>query len=477
MTARIRATLTCLACLAAACSGATIRGDIVLGPGPDGLPVVAVLWSQRNETTANGTPRPRLTALGQITIGTSLEGGGRYAYAFGALEKGSYVVGAYLDANDDRDPTCDEHSWDFEHPVAVDPATDAGTLVFHDVFLAKSAPDLGTITGTLHMSAAARQLPVTLYLLDGPLGPSATRPLAQLDVCQGNEDVPFRFFNVPPGSAHLMATADVGQDDGSTDACADGMENDLYAFAPVVTAQAGATASGVELWLDRDSPGGVLAGNVVPSARLPGLRLQLAVFQADPLQNRDAGIVGMLDVAAGADSAVPFAVGALPLGRLYLVGFPRTREAGCRVLRSSAVYARSGLGVAAVELSSDRPSQRDIVFPVGVGRVSGHIVLTNAPASLARVFVAASVPGLAGPDVRQLDTYEGSVTDGVFRADYELFGLEDGRFDMAVVPDVSGDGWLDDEWQRGYQFPGAPPSIEIVGGDRKGCDFLLDLPE
>jgi len=460
-------TAAALAALLGACSSGTIEGDIVVGAGFGGREIVSVLWRE----DASGT----LQAVEVQPMGATEDSGGRYLYRFVALQKATYVVGAWLDANGDGSPECDLHAWDSQSPLEVDPDVPAKETAHHDVYLGTSAPGRITVTGTVHLSARARAVPVSVLALDRPINDPAGNLLAETEICGTAMDVPWAAYNLPP-KVHFVAIADIASDDGSRNACAERLDNDLFAFGRPVSADAATTVVRDEdLWLDTDAPGaGTLAGTVELSAALPSVRVQMTVFSTDPSRDASAAMIGIVNVSPGEGTSVPFHVGSLPLGKLYLVAFPMSREPDCRLLQGSPVYRRTRDGIAPFELTAEVPSVTDIAFPVGVGRVSGTIHLLNAPATLQDVFVVASQPDAGTNVVQQEDRFSGQAADGTFATGYELWGLQDGTFDLSIVPDLSGDGWYQDEVDSGRYFTN-PTKVTVVGGDRKGLDFEVDL--
>lgn len=447
----------------------SIGGRVVVGPGAAGRTVVALLFEVRSQVDPAdpGQVTSRLFLVQQSPLGVvASAAGGELDFLFHSLPLGTYVVGAYVDRNGDRDITVCVDDFVVDEFETVRLVAGDGRQQRRDVHLLRSAPERATVRGTVHLSERARPNPISLLALDGPLNAPATRVLAAAPVCGEGRERAFTFFNVPAGPLHLVAVAQLPEPDGSAD---------LYGIhaANPLTAAAGAVLEEVAVWLDAQAPDlGALSGELRFNAPVQDARVQLLVYDRDPTPGQDEILLAVVQLrpASGAVT-VPFAVPSLRLGPVRLGAFLRVRE-GETVHRAVRLH-RTGDALTRFTLTPEAPHERGIEFPLGVGRVSGEVRLENAPANLRRVFITASI----GANVRELEAWEGRVENGTFVLDapYVLFGLDDGLFDMTLIPDVTGDGWVQDELDAGYFFPGSPAQVEILGGSRAGSDFRLRL--
>ncbi len=474
------ALLTALLLLASACSPTgAISGRVIVGPGHEGLAVFAVLWERSVVPLDDGSTRVQLTALGQTSLGIATASGGTFDYQFFGLTKGVYVVGAYADKNDDRDITSDERFIDINRPIEIDPEDATKQRLARDLFVGVTAPGLSTVTGVLHMSSAAQRVPVELFALSGPLNDAGTTVVASLTPAPGT-DVPFTLFNLPPGPLHLLAQADVGNDgDASNDLYA------LYAFNPITTV-ADRVTSGVDVWLDREAPEmGVLAGRLMFNAPLSTLKVQLLVLAAadagagaTPVLRDDAAIEAIVSVDARSKLEVPFRIPSLRRGAHFLAAVLETTDADGSMHRTSRVYmVQETLTV----VDTERPAGQEIAFSLGVGRCSGTIRVKGAPPALSSVAVFVLVPG---PSTTPGQPGQPVIRDsqsialmpnagGEAQTSYQIFGLEDGTYDLALIPDLNGDGSYQSEYEAGRIFNGTPMRVTVLGGGRVGSDFDL----
>lgn len=461
--------------LASACTSGTIEGSVLVGPGQDGLAIVTVLWQVQTVQVDPADPsagtKDELVALGQTAIGTAAAEGGTFPYSFHSLAKGRYLVGAYADLGDDRVPTTDEFSVDLIAPfLEIDPDDASKETQTRDIYLARSAPSMGTIKGVVHRSAAAATKATELLVLGGPLNDPNAQLIAQRTLPPGTQDVSYTIFNVPEGDAHVIALDDFT------------LRGNVAVFPRnplIISLNETREATGVDLWLDRQAPDlGGIRGSLTFNASLANLSVQLLAFASDPTVDPEAALVGLVNVSANNLVEAPFDLKSTPLGRLYLAAFVSTTE-GSRTLSTSRVY-RLGSSATAIETTAQAPQVSGIRFPLGVGRVSGLIEVTNAPANLEIVLVA-SVGPLISPiqgqgEIRQNDFIVAPGT-GTHSFRYEMFGLEDGSFDMTAIPDSNKSGDFNDELNSSppFAFAGTPGKVEIIGGGRVGCDFKIPL--
>lgn len=470
------------ALLGAACAQTgAIEGKIVVGPGQDGLAVMAVLWQQQPATAANGTTQPKLVALGQLAVGIAGRDGGTFDYTFHSLDKGTYVVGAYADLHDDRDITDDTRSIDEDSPLVVDPTDKTKQTLKHDVFVGVSAPDRATVRGTLHLSAHAAAAPLHLYVLTGGLNDPTAKVVGSATPGPGT-DVPFALFNVPPGQVYLVAVADIGNDGNP--------ENDLYAFYPLnpFTTTGGKDTTGVDLWMDRQAPElGSYAGKLVFNAPLATLRVQLLVLASAaqnggaPQLGNQADIEAIVNLDATSTLEVPFVVPSLKKGSHFLAAVVVSHEGDGVTHSATRIYPGAGSGKEVALDTGDALSQ-ELRFGLGVGRCSGTIKLHGAPAALKTVAVFALLPGgdvspgvPGSPLIHDELAVAVQPTGGEAVASYQLFGLEDGTYDIALIPDLNGDGSVQDDYQANQTYNGTPLKVTVTGGGRVGSDFDVKL--
>jgi uncharacterized protein (DUF2141 family) len=470
---RILGPLALAALLAGCVETASIQGNVTVGPGQEGLAVFAVLWEV--DTTTGS--RPQLVALGTQSLGVAQAGTSTFKYSFYGLQRGTYVVGAWADLHDDREITDDAITADTLAPLEVDPADAARRLVRHDVFLGASGPDKATVRGTLHVAAAGVGSTARLYALDRPVNDPEAQVLATAAVV-ATAATPFSLFNVPPGPVHLFAQVDVGDDESEG--------NDLFAIHamnPLTLAQGGELA-GQALWAGVQAPDlGSIAGRLVFNAALPSLAVQLVVLAptaqagGPPALSDTAAIEAIVNVDAGGRVEVPFELPSLRPGLHFVAALVRTADADGTVRQAQRIYS-----VASKETAIDTRDEgaRDVRFSLGVGRCSGSIRLAGAPSTLRSVAVFALVPGVSqGPGLPgQPAIYEAqaipvSASNGQVTTAYQLFGLEDGTYDLALIPDLNGDGSYQEEYAAERIYDGAPLRVTVEGGGRVGSDFAV----
>lgn len=448
-----------LLALALGCgTGGTIEGRIVMAEGPEGLDVYAALY--RVDALS------RLYPLGQRRVDVTRTAGGETSYRFDALFSGRYVIAAFVDhAGTGRiDENLDEA--ELSEVVFIDPSAADQRSANLDLYLGMSAPNKVTLRGTLHLSERARQLPVSLYVLDGPIDDPEVQVVRHRTIA-GRGEVPFHFHNISKGSVHLLATADVGGDGR--------LDNDLLALShqnPVaVDPSRGSEVDGLELWLDLQAPHlGGISGALMRNGVVSNHVIQLAAYDRDPTLDADARTMALLNVSPSSEHVLPFSMPSLPLGQLYLVAFHGVDE-GDRMPSTWRVWPGMGKEALPLRLDADTRLREDVQFPLGVGRISGTLNLEKVPGTVSKLAVVAFSLG----EIRQLDVLSLSPIDGRISAPFEMFGLEDGRFELQLVPDASGDGRFEDEVAAEYYFSCRPGTVEIVGGDRAGCDFEASL--
>lgn len=460
-------------------SSGSISGKVIVGPGQDGLAVFAILWEQQSQTQADGTTRPRLVALGTLSLGVAQAGTSTFDYTFHGLPKGTYVVGAYADLHDDRDITDDAVTVDVASPLDIDPADDAKRFLTHDVFLAASAPDRGTLKGTVHAGSGVGDSQVAVFVLDGALNNPSAVVVGSTGVASGST-TPFEVFNVTEGARWLLAQADVGNDGDES--------NDLYALYPLnpVQVQAGKVIDGLDLWLGTQGPDlGTIAGTLALNAPLSTLQVQLVVLAASapgggaPVLADDAPIEAIVNVDARSKREVPFQIPSLRPGAHFLAAVVESRDADGVTRRATRIYSVANKETA---IDTRQEAAQSLRFPLGVGRCSGRITVKGAPAELRTVAVFALVPGgdispgvPGSPVVRDALGVGIATTNGAGQASYQLFGLEDGTYDMALIPDLNGDGSFQEEYSAGRIFNGTPLRVTVAGGGRVSSDFDVTL--
>lgn len=459
---------------------ASIQGNLIVGPGHEGQAVFALLF--RIDTITEPDPdrpgrertRRETTFVSPLSVGVAKADGGSFPYLFHSLAAGEWLIGGWLDRHDDRDPTGDVITVDELTVLVLDPADPERRLAKHDLFVGMSGPGRGTLRGMLHRSERARDLPVSVLVLDGPINDPNARAVAAATVDAGLDGA-FTAFNVPPGNVHLVALADIGADGKFT--------NDLIAISaanPVlVDLEDHRVTEGLELWLDRQAPAlGSLSGTLTLNAPLPTARYQLAVYNADPRGETAPALLALLNLSPQNATSVPFTVPSLPLGDLYLAGFIETFVKG-GTLDTFRIYPGGGADAKGIPLTAEAPHAANLALPMGVGRASGRIRVAGLKHEVTQAAVLAVVrdPTGARDEIRQLEIFPGETSGGVFTSSFDLFGLEDGPFELQLIPDNTGglEDWIQDRYEQGFVLASTPTEITITGGSREGADFDVTL--
>lgn len=455
-----------LSLLACSENRGSISGTIHVGEWEPGHEIIAQLYrfypgSDGYEDTL------RLESTRHMGITGS---GDRFDYSFTSLDPGVWVVGAFVDIDGNGHMgSCEPYTVNEFQRVTVAPN---GPLHHEqDVYVLKSGPGTVTLSGTLHLGSRARERPTSVALLDGPLQRASSRIRAVRAVCAIGPTRDFTLHNVPEGRYDLVAFAHAVRDE----------EFSLYGLLSTnplrVDPDTRSDVDDLQLWIDLQSPDlGGISGTLTFNAPIGDAVIQLMTFDRDPVDpDARATAVELIRPNPNAVS-VPFVLPSLALRSHHLAAAIEVVDSNGSFQVTSRQYrhTRSDPGI---PLSAAAP-HAEITLSLGLGRVSGDIELTNAPADLTSVFVLATVQGDDGLEVEVFDEFRGSVTDGVFRTPgpYTLFGLTDGTFEMVLVPDVSGDGWLQDEINANYTFGSDPPKITVVSGSRVGADFRVRLP-
>lgn len=467
----MKRSFACLLAFAiAGCTSPTaIEGRVIVGEGVGGRAVVAVLWQitlAPDETKADRPLVEQPVVLAQQAVGTTTSKGGAFPYAFHSLAKGRYLVGAYVDFDNDGYISGDELSIDLlSPPLDIDPDDDARRKATRDVYVRMSAPDRLTVSGVLHRSPLAAGKAAEILLLNGPLSDPDAEIIARTSVPAGGLDLPWRIYNVPAGAVHALALDDLSLEG-------------FVALSPQnpiqVTLEGGEEVRDVELWMDRAPPGlGSLEGEVTLNAALPRTRVSLWVFNENPLERPDATLVAWVNAQATTER-VPFSISGLPLETLYLAALITTVDP------DGSTHSTTRLLLAHDEprplaLGPERPSLDGLVFPMGVGRVSGTIHVENATEGLG-LWAFAMVDGGTRPSTRQYEVLV-APKSGTVSVPYVLFGLEDGEYRMQLVPDTTGVDGPNDELAMTppFVFNGAPAQVTIEYGGRAASDFTLRL--
>lgn len=455
----------CLALSFAGCNAelGSISGTIHVGSVAPGVRVVAQLYGLTTDARGNVS----LHIADQYSVGlTGITD--TFDYSFLSVKAGRYLVGAFVDSDGDGYlHPCEPYTINEFQELAVEPAD----TLHHDqdVHLSRSAPGTATVRGTVHVGGRALERELTVSLMDGPMNKAGSRLVAIRSVCGTGEARPFTFFNVPEGRLDLVAFAyPNGEDDFS-----------LYGMLPTnpirVDLAKTDLVEGLSVWLDAQAPElGSISGAVHFSAPAHEAVVQVMSYDRDPA-DPDARLtaIEMLRPEPGAES-VAFTLRSLALRPHYVAAYVEVVDSDGTAHATARVHQhdRSPAGVA---LTAGAP-HGSVSLSLGLGRVSGDIALTNARPTLKSVFVLATVDG----DVVAWDEFAGSVVDGVFTTSadhYTLFGLDDGDYQMVLVPDISGDGRPEDEIAARWTFGAEPAEVSISGGARVGADFLLRLPD
>jgi hypothetical protein len=458
------------------CFGATIEGKVVVGEGQAGLTVYAALW---RDDVGRSNPAD-LVAVEAWPVGTATKEGGRFDYLFVNLPKGRYVVGAFADRGSDRAITDDAFALNSATPLTVDPGDAALRSQSQDVFVAASRPGRGTLAGTLHAGPAAAPLAVQVLALDGPVENPSSRVLAGETLAPGSERS-FRLFDLPAGPVFVVALADVGSDGDAS--------NDLLAVHPEgpVGVEADRTRDGVELWLAAQAPDlGRIAGRVTLNAALPNLRVQVLALSASmpagaaaPVLAADASVEAVVNLDLSGRDAADFELPNLRTGVHFLAATLETTDPDGTRLNTSRLYAKDG-----VELPVDtgKAESQTVAFGLGVGRCSGKVRLHGAPATMTTAALFALVPGgvpqpgqLSQPVVHDVLVLPARPANGEVSTAYLFFGLEDGTYDLSLIPDLDGDGSLQSEYEARRVYASTPARVTVTGGGRVAADFEATL--
>jgi hypothetical protein len=468
--------IAALCALLLSCSGTkgNIVGHVKVAGGHPGLGVFVVLWevpaalqdpNDPSSPLIPAVPRAELlqkaTVLGQLAVGITDKEERDFKYTLHSLDRGLYIVGAYLDTNEDpnRNFLADIHFIGSDEPIEIDPAMSNLSTVKRDIYLGKSAPEKGTLSGVLHVSDRTAAASTMLIAFDGnPFTGADVSVVAQKQVT-GATDIPFDLYNIPLSSdgttRSIFLTA-------VTDANADGELSFYSDFVsilltnPVYLTQDAREAKGLELWMDRQAPGRAsLSGSIDLNARLSAANATLLVFSSDPRKNANAYVVGVSNVAASMTSSMPFSIPSLPTGAVWMIGVLQTPGAYLETVDAQYDFGANFLGMTPIPLPAENPHVTDFRFPMGVGRVSGAIDLSNVSESIGSAWVYANKSGTT-----ELARFESvTIEQGQVLVPYEIFGFEDGKYDVYL------------ETAAGKTIPGSPKTIVITGGSREGSDF------
>lgn len=453
-----------------------IIGHVRVAAGHPDMGVFVVLWqlpaapldpddpqSPLIPTVGRSQMMSEATMLGQIAVGVTDEEERNFKYNLYSLDRGLYVVGAYLDTNQDpnRNMLADVHVIDSGSPIEVWPGIADLTTVTRDLYLGKSAPEKGTISGVIHMSERATKSPSTVIAFDGNPFMSADASIIAQTQVNGALDAPFTLFNVPlseDGSAreiYVTAVSDANSDGNI------GFYSDRVAVLrgnPLYLMPDAREVTDLELWMDRQAPNlGSLTGVIEFSSRLAVAATTLLAFSNDPTKNANANVVGVVNGSGIEAVTIPFVMPSLPLGKIWLVDLLQTAGAYEPIVSAQYQYGLGRMGMTPIAIPAESPHVSEFRFPVGVGRVSGAIDLARAetPVSWAWVFVnEAGTTNLVRYDTITFES-------GAQLTPYELFGLKDGVYDVYLQTDA------------GKSMDGSPRTVVITGGSREGSDFRL----
>ncbi len=483
----------------AGCTQTGISGTVHVGSGENGVAIVAFLLQVSD---SGAIDLSNAVEISQLVVGTAGKSGGTFGYTFDVLTAGRYVVGAYADVHDDRQLTGDDPlTVNLDQPITIDPSSSKTASATQDIWIGMSAPARTTIRGTLHLSATAAASPVYVALLDRGMLVQGVAAIQEISVPAGSgSEVPFALYNVPasadckyasagsslpntPCSLHLIAQADVGNDDNST---TPNYANDLYALSTLnpITTKAGQEIQGADLWLGTQDPKlGSISGTATFNAPLSTLQLQLMVLTPDPtatapVLSNASDVEAILNVPVASMMSANFTIPSLKLGTHFLVAAVDDSTAPS-TLFAQRVYSTNNKDTP-IALTADQKDQKGLEFPLGVGRVSGTVDVTGAPKTMSFAVVFALppadfVPGGFTPDTQREAVVPMTLTNGSGSASYVVFGLEDNTYTMQLIPDVNGDGDLNDEYQAKQIFNGDPPTVTINGGGRQQSDFTVDI--
>jgi uncharacterized protein (DUF2141 family) len=458
------------------CFGATIEGKVVVGEGQEGLTVYAALW---RDDVGKSNPADFVT-VEAWPVGTATKAGGRFDYSFLSVSKGRYVVGAFADRGADGAITDDAFVLNVETPLEVDPNVPSLREHTQDIFLATSRPGRATLAGTLHAGPGAAALSVQVLALDRPIEDPSARVMAGASLAPGVER-PFRLFDVPSGPVHLVAIADVGGDGQPA--------NDLYALHPgnPLTLEADRVPGAIDLWLGAQAPDlGRMAGTLTLNAALPNLRVQLLALSsstpagaAAPVLASDARVEAIVNVDLGGRASADFVMPSLKRGVHFLAASLETTDPDGTRLSASRVHTKDGQEVG---VDTERPESQSLTFGLGVGRCSGTIRLHGAPGTMTTAGLFALVPGgvprpgqLAQPVIHDVLVVPARPVNGEVVATYRFFGLEDGRYDLSLIPDLDGDGSYQSEYEARRVYASTPAQVTVTGGGRVAADVEATL--
>lgn len=438
-----------------------IVGTLYLGKYQAGLPVYLQLYA--NGSVDSGAPG--ITLRETKRLGTTGKRQG-LEYRFENLPPGDYLMEAFIGLDDDGTPDLCAPFLEREGPLTLL----AGEALRHDLYLLRNKPGTYSISGKVHRGPAALDRLVAIFAWDGPYNQYSSQLETVILACGEGETLDFTLYSLASPSIDLVAWGVDQSDEVRV----------LYGFSPqnpFRIPKDSTEIKGAEIWIAQQSPDlGSISGQVLLNGPAKNLSLSITSFSGHP-DEADSRITGRLEIPIpDQKSEQSFSLQSLPLNPQFLRVTLGSEEPDSSYLQSSRNYGHPG-EARAVPLSQSAPHQ-ELSIPFGLGRVSGNIKLSNAPDSLYEVYVMALREGDEGLEIEAMRGFEGNTRGGTFTLSepYTLFGLDDGIYQMALAPEVSGDGWIADEVASGYVFPSKPAWIEVLGGSRVGADFVLELP-
>jgi uncharacterized protein (DUF2141 family) len=448
---------------------ARIEGKVIVGDSLARWPVAVGLVDADNS----------LAASAPLGLGAQTP----LAYAFGNLSKGKYRVVALANVGADEDQNNDVFAWALDE-ADVDGAVKDKATAKVDVFLGMSDPRRTSVRGVLHVAPEYKDLAMVVAAIRGRANSAGEVVAAVTPDAPGSDGTrAFGLHNLEDGDYTIFAVADVGSDSDS--------RNNDFAFSSknlvLVERLRGEEVNGVDLWLGVGDPDmGAIAGTISLTAALPGAELRVIGFREDPGVVGDPGVVALRRVTPGSAAGMPYRLDTLPKGTYYIAAVIEDAE-GASNFRWHFTGTHDPAAIDPVGQDVADPIQVDpagvegakevtVDFALGVGRVGGDITVTN---SLERVksFAVLATQGteLMGSTIVDLPAADAADLNAARTVSYQVFGLEDGAYDIVCVPDCSGDGAFGDELGSRYTFPGTPASATIAGGGRARSDCTVDM--
>ncbi|MFN7133141.1 MAG: chitobiase/beta-hexosaminidase C-terminal domain-containing protein, partial [Myxococcales bacterium] len=430
-----------------------LTGRIVVDPAHAGKSLVLGLYD-------------RAPAVGVLPVSTNpitLGPDHQATWTFTVTSSGVYHLLAWLDANDSNrvDPG-DLYAAPAKSPVVIDVADPlkwgAEGL---DIYVGLGDPDFGSVRGTVHLAPRLASQPVTVVLMDRPFGKPDAKVLAFASA--GTPDPQGRaayvLYSLKSGEGYLAAVVDVGADGDEAN-----NEYGVHPGNPVVVALDDPAKKDhtIDLWVGVQNPAlATISGTLHLSAAYAGGGITVHATEG-PVE--DAVIRSSVRVTKNdTDSTFSYTLPNLNPGSYnVVVTYTNGRADSYRVFP----------GKVAVDLGANKAvTGKDL--DLGVGVAKGEFRVKNAATRVRLVGVLAMSAGsIAGYALRKLGA---PTRSGVRTASYEIFGLDDGTYNLRGVVDENGNGAVEDEARALNVHNATPPQVTIRNGSTATGDFDVTL--